>query len=505
MEASGRPGADDASDETGSAGFRARLRGIGKAFGATQAVFDAHLDIRAGEIHALLGENGAGKTTLMRVLAGILRPDAGSMEIDGETAQLRGRMDGARRGIGFVQQHFGLIEEISGVENYLLGHPRLGAWLHVDRARRELQRTAADLELGVDTDSPISELTVGERQRLEILIALATGADVLILDEPTAALGSAEVDVLERVLRRLTAQGKSVVYITHKLPEVMTFADRVTVMRRGRVVAEFAGGALNAADLTQAMIGELPQKSEVSRLEPGEAVLALEDVCAANPDTGRGLFNIDLEVRAHEVVGIAGISGNGQEILAELLCGLIEPASGTVVTQPRTVAYIPEDRSRDALAPTLSVADNAIVHRHRDPSLRRGGQLAPDLVGDFVADIVSAGSVQAASMESSVSALSGGNQQRLVVAREFEREPRLIVAHNPYRGLDIGAAGDVRHRLLAARDDGSGVVLISPDLEDLFDIADRILVISNGRIVGDFDPRRTTAQEVGALLGDASR
>ncbi len=505
MEASRQPGPDDDSDEPGGVRFRARLRGISKAFGATQAVLDADLDVRAGEIHALLGENGAGKTTLMRVLAGILRADAGSIEIDGEAVQLRGRMDGARRGIGFVQQHFGLIEEINGVGNYLLGHPRLGAWLHVERARGELRRTAAELALNVDIDSPISDLTVGERQRLEILIALATGADVLVLDEPTAALGSAEVAVLERVLRRLTGQGRSVVYITHKLPEVMAFADRVTVMRRGRVVADLAGEALDAGDLTRAMIGQLPERSKVSRLDPGNLVLALQGVGVAASETGRGLFDIDLEVCAHEVVGIAGISGNGQDVLAELLCGLMEPESGRIVTRPGTVAYIPEDRSRDALAPTLSVADNAIVHRHRDPSLRRSGQLAPTLVGEFVAGIVAAGAVQAASAESSVSALSGGNQQRLVVARELERRPELIVAHNPYRGLDIGAAGDVRQRLLAARDRGSGVVLISPDLEDLFDIADRILVISRGRIVGDFDPRRTTAQEVGALLGDAGQ
>ena len=505
MEASRQPGPDDVSTAGDRVALRARLRGISKAFGATQAVLDADLDIRAGEIHALLGENGAGKTTLMRVLAGILRPDAGSIEIDGQTVQLRGRRDGARRGIGFVQQHFGLIEEIDGVENYLLGHPRLGAWLHVEKARRELRQTAAELELDVDVDSPISDLSVGERQRLEILIALATGADVLILDEPTAALGSAEVEVLERVLRRLTGQGRSVVYITHKLPEVMAFADRVTVMRRGRVVAELAGEALDAADLTQAMIGQLPERSEVSRLDPGEPVLALEGVGVAASDSGQGLFDIDLEVRTHEIVGIAGISGNGQEVLAELLCGLVEPASGNIVTRPGTVAYIPEDRSGDALAPTLSVADNAIVHRHRDPSLRRNGQLAPALVGEFVAGIMSAGSVQAASTKSRVSSLSGGNQQRLVVAREFERRPDLILAHNPYRGLDIGAAGDVRQRLLAARDGGSGVVLISPDLEDLFDIADRILVIADGRFVGEVDPRRATAQEVGSLLGETRR
>ena len=481
--------------------LRARLRSISKAFGATQALDQVNLDIHDGEILALLGENGAGKTTLMRILAGILRPDAGTIEINSEPIALQGRRDGARRGIGFVQQHFGLIEDISGVENYLLGHPRLGLWLKVDKARDELQRTAEELDLRVTLDCPVSELTVGERQRLEILIALTTGADVLILDEPTAALGSAEVDVLERVLRQLTAQGKSVIYITHKLPEVIAFADRVTVMRRGRVVATYGGEELDQNDLTQAMIGELPLELQSKRGTPGEIVLALEDVSVAASESRRGLDNINLSVRRREIVGIAGILGNGQDTLAELLCGLIEPGAGSFGMHPSVIAYVPENRTRDALATTLSVTDNVIIHRHRETRLRRCGQLNAARVREFVAGVVAAGSVQMPAMDSPVSTLSGGNQQRLVVARELEQTPDLIVAHNPYRGLDIGAATDVRQRFLEARDRGSGVVLISPDLEDLFEIADRILVISNGEFVGNVDPGTATPQEVGELLG----
>ena len=300
MEASRQPGPDDASNERDGATFRARLRGIGKAFGATQAVLDADLDIRASEIHALLGENGAGKTTLMRVLAGILRPDEGSMEIDSEPAELRGRMDGAQRGIGLVQQHFGLIEEINGVQNYLLGHPRLGAWLHVDRARRELQRTAADLELEVDIDSPVSELTVGERQRLEILIALATGADVLILDEPSAALGSAEVQVLERVLRRRTGQGKSVVYITHKLPEVLAHVGAGGQLVDVRSPDEFNGVIMAPPGL--------PETAQRKGHVPGASNIPWATAVAAD-----GTFKSADEL--HEVYGSRGIDPS-QSVIA---------------------------------------------------------------------------------------------------------------------------------------------------------------------------------------------
>ncbi len=490
---------------SGGAGglVRARLRGIDKSFAATRAVRGADLTLRAGEIQALLGENGAGKTTLMRILAGILRPDAGTIEIGGEVVALRGRMDGARHGVGLVQQHFGLVGELTGTENYLLGHPALRAWLPRARARAELTRAAEAFALAVDVDRPAAALTMGGRQRLEILIALVTGADVLILDEPTAALGSDDVAVLEGLLRTLSGRGKSVVYITHKLAEVMAFADRVTVMRRGRVVAEFERTEIETDVLTEAMVGDLPESVAVSRRPPGAVVLSARGISTPSAGTRCGLRDIDLAVHAHEIVGVAGVTGNGQEALAELLCGLAEPTAGAVDLRPDVVAYIPEDRARDALAMTLSLSDNAIVHRHRAPELRRGGRLRAAEVDHFVSEIVAAGSVQTPAFETPVSALSGGNQQKLVLAREIARAPALVVAHNPYRGLDVSASSDVRRRLLEARDRGTAIVLISPDLEDLFDIADRILVLSDGAFVGSVDPRTATAREIGALLGGA--
>ena len=477
----------------------ARLRGIHKSFGHVRAVQDATLDLRGGEIHALLGENGAGKTTLMRVLAGILRPDAGEIQIDGCAVHLRSRKDAARQGVGIVQQHFGLVEELTGIENHLLGHPRLGAWLKAGRAREELLQTSRDLGLEIDPECRVSSLTVGQRQRLEILIALTTGADILILDEPTAALGSAEVELLGRVLRRLVSQGKAVVYITHKLPEVMEFADRVTVMRKGRIVAFFDGLAIETKALTEAMIGTLPAQPEPERRGLGETVLGLRDV-SVEDHRRRGLEGVSLEVRRHEIVGIAGVLGNGQEALAEVLTGLATPSTGTA-RLPSDIAYIPEDRAQDALALTLSVVDNAIVHRHRDRAFRRFGQLVSVLTRQAAAKVVDDGAVEIPSLDAAAATLSGGNQQRLVVGREMDKSPGLIVAHNPYRGLDVGAALEVRRRLLEARESGCGVVLISPDLEDLFDLADRIVVLSNGRSVGEVDPREATPHKVGALLG----
>jgi simple sugar transport system ATP-binding protein len=435
----------------------------------------------------------------MRVLAGILHPDSGEIEIGGRPVQLRSRKEGARQGVGIVQQHFGLVEELSGTENHLLGHPRLGAWLKAGQAREELLQTSRDLGLGVDPDCRVDSLTVGERQRLEVLIALATGADILILDEPTAALGSAEVELLGEVLRRLVSQGKSVVYITHKLPEVMEFADRVTVMRKGRVVASFEGTDIQTDTLTEAMIGTLPVQPEAERRTLGEKVAELRDV-ALEGHRRVGLEGINLLVRRHEIVGIAGVLGNGQESLAEVLTGLAIPSSGTAV-RPSEVAYIPEDRSEDALALTLSVVDNVIVHRHRDRALRRFGQLVGNLTRQVAEKVVDEGAVEVPSLNAAAATLSGGNQQKLVVGRELGRSPGLIVAHNPYRGLDVGAALEVRRRLLEARDMGCGIVLISPDLEDLFDLADRIVVLANGRIVGEVDPQTATPQKVGALLG----
>jgi len=483
---------------------RVRIVGIGKSFGETVALANVSLDFRAGEVHAILGENGAGKTTLVRILSGILKPDAGHLEINGKDVILTGRKDGAAHGIGIVQQQDGLIGELTGVENYLIDHPKASLWLDRSQANSELLQAAKTLGLTVKPEALVHELTVGERQRLEILIALVIGADVIILDEPTAALLTNEVRVLIPLIRRLVQQGRCVVYITHKLDEVMEIADRVTVLRRGEVVGRFRRSELDKATLITAMVGRVPEKMELEVRAPGEVVVELDEVSVAVSRTRRGLDGASLNVRRREIVGIAGVVGNGQEALAEVLRGLVEPIKGELRCVSRRVAFIPEDRARDGLAMTLSIADNLMLYRHRDRRFRTRGRLNMRTISKFVRDMLERAGIVSRSVALPASSLSGGNQQKLVIAREFDLKPDLIVAHNPYRGLDVSAAEAVRRALLKARDEGAAVVLISPDLDDLFDISSRIVFLSNGRVSGSIDPRSTTVHALGALLGGGS-
>lgn len=482
----------------------ARLVGIEKSFGETVALANVSLDFHAGEVHAILGENGAGKTTLVRILSGILHPDAGHLEINGSPIFLSGRKDGAVHGIGIVQQQDGLIGELTGTDNYLIDHPKSSLWLDRSQARNELVQAAQMLGLTVNPDALVSELTVGERQRLEILIALMIGADLIIFDEPTAALLTSEVRVLIPLIRRLVAQGRSVVYITHKLDEVMEIADRVTVLRRGQVAGRFSRAGLNKAALITAMVGNVPEKLEPGMPELGEIVVELDEVSVHSTRARRGLDGLSLSVRRHEIVGVAGVVGNGQEALAEVLRGLVAPVQGQLRSVSRQVAFIPEDRARDGLAMTLSIIDNLMVYRHRDAMFHTVGQLNMHAISKFVRDLVGQAGVVLHSLMGPASSLSGGNQQKLVIAREFDRKPDLIVAHNPYRGLDVSATEAVRRSLLKARDAGAAVVLISPDLDDLFDVSNRIVFLSNGRITGSVDPHSTTVHALGTLLGGAS-
>ena len=483
---------------------RARLVGIGKSFGSTTALTGVDLDFHAGEVHAILGENGAGKTTLVRILSGTLKPDEGYLEVGGKKVVLTGRKDGAGHGIGIVQQQDGLIKELTGTENYLIDHPKASFWINRSHAREELIDAAKKLGLTIKPDVLVDELTVGERQRLEILIALMIGGDVLILDEPTAALLTNEVQLLIPVIRRLVAQGRSVVYITHKLDEVMEIADRVTVLRRGQVVRCFRRPDLDKAALIAAMVESVPDKMDSGVRQLGETVVELENVHVSASSIRRGLAGVSLAVHRHEIIGVAGVAGNGQEALAEVLRGLAVPTKGTMHRVSGRVAFIPEDRARDGLAMTMSIADNLIVYKHRDADLRVRGRLHGPAISKFVNELIDQAGVIARSAAAPASTLSGGNQQKLVIAREFDRQPDLIIAHNPYRGLDVAATEAVRRSLLQARDSGAAVVLISPDLDDLFDISNRILFLTEGRISGSVDPRSTTVLAIGALLGGTS-
>jgi simple sugar transport system ATP-binding protein len=400
-----------------------------------------------------------------------------------------------------VQQHFGLVEELSGAQNMLLGHPHGRAITDTRKAGEKLREVGASLDLEVDPERRVGDLTVGERQHLEILIALSAAPTVLIMDEPTAALGGAEIDNLGRVLRRLADDGTAVVYITHKLREVMSISDRVTVMRRGQVVESCATTETDIDKLALAMIGTVPPVMSSPSPHPlGDVVAHLRGISVAETREYSGITDIELEIRAGEVVGVAGVIGNGQEALAGVLTGLLQASAGTIDPAPEVVAYVPEDRARDGLANTLSIADNAIVHRHRDAQLRSGPRLNRSAIARFTRELVDHAGIHIPHLDRAAGTLSGGNQQKLVLSRELEADPRLIVAHNPYRGLDVGATADVRQRLLDARDGGAGVVVISPDLDDLFGLADRLVVLFEGRIVGRVDPRATTAQELGRMM-----
>jgi ABC-type uncharacterized transport system ATPase subunit len=493
---------------------RVQLRAISKSFGAVTALDGVDLDLRHGEVHALIGENGAGKSTLMRVLAGHLKPDDGRVVVASAPS-----LEGDRRAdVGFVEQEGGLIPELSGAENLILAD---GQNRRMDRRAAAERITALADRFGgrLDPHAAVSTLTVGQRQRLEILIVMACGAGVLILDEPTAALGADEAATLREIIRTFVTDGGSVFYISHKLGEVIELADRITVLRRGAVVGAHARQSVTVSQLAREMVGEDPastgstgETSELvhlaigDRTEPGatheaEVVCRLVGVATPSPFAGEAaLDGLDLEVRAREVVGVAGVVGSGQTTLAEVLAGFTRPRKGQLTIVGDSIAYVPENRHRDAVAMTLSLRDNLLLHGHRRAELQRGPWFRKARVDEFVEGVLNGSNVRHGGASAPLATLSGGNQQRLVVGRELQESPCLVVAHNPFRGLDVRAIQDVKDALLSAAEGGAGVVMISPDLDELRQFAHRIVVLFAGRIVGEIDVD-SDAEAVGRLLG----
>ena len=487
-------------------GVAAELVDVEKSFGGLKALDGVTLQLRHGEIHVVLGENGAGKTTLMRVLAGSLRPDAGQVLVHGRQVSLSDRREGARLGVGYVQQNLSLVDELTGAENLLLGHPHGRQFLDLGEAARQLGEAARHLGVAVDPTRPAGLMPIGERQRLEILIALAWGADILILDEPTAALSPVDFESLHQVLERLAGEGKAIVYITHRLAEVSALADRVTVMRRGKVVSSHGSSTsqFEPERLVREMIGVVPRRLSPHRSDAGDAVIGLHAAYTGDGRRRADLKGVDLVVRRGEVVGVAGVVGNGQDELAQVLAGLLKPAEGEIRPRPSVCAYLPENRGRDGVALDLSVADNLIVHAHRDFETAGGLRFSKRAINSFVNGVVDEYQIRLPSTSAPIRTLSGGNQQRVVVGRELARSPDLVVAQNPCTGLDVGATFEVRQRLLLARDAGAAVVLISPDLDELFEVSDRIVVLFEGRVVGSLEASEYDPQEVGRLMAGAS-
>jgi ABC-type uncharacterized transport system ATPase subunit len=496
-----------------AAGTGLRLRGITKRFGDLVANYSIDLDISPGEIHCLLGENGAGKTTLMNVLYGLLQPDEGTISIDGVEHVPANPREAIAAGIGMVHQHFMLIDVFTVAENLILGREdSTGGLLNMGEARRTVRRLSERYGLEVDPDAVIEELPVGIQQRVEILKALANDAKYLILDEPTAVLTPQETDQLMTVMRSLRDEGKAIVFITHKLREVREIADKITVIRHGKVVGT-AKPTDSESDLAELMVGRavsllVDKKSASPSAEPR---LAMKGVFVARPNGTLAVDDLDLEVYGGEIVCIAGVQGNGQTELAKALLGLTRVVKGTIELDGRRLTgltpretidaglgFVPEDRKQDGCVSSFTVAENLILNHHEEHPYARGIALDLSKVRQNAAHRISEFDIRTQSIEATVSSLSGGNQQKVVLARELSRSLALLVASQPTRGLDVGAIEFVHKRLVEERDRGTAVVIVSTELDEVIALADRIAVMYRGRIVGIVPP--DTSREVLGLM-----
>jgi simple sugar transport system ATP-binding protein len=506
------------------------LRGITKRFGPLVANDGISLSVAPGQVHALLGENGAGKTTLMNVLYGLMRPDEGEIVVDGKTADFHSPKDAIAAGIGMVHQHFMLVPVFTVAENVTLGiengdFSRAGSagsssggilsragLLDRRRTRREVAELSHRYGLDVDPDALVEDLPVGIQQRVEIVKALVRQANVLILDEPTAVLTPAETEELFRIVRQLQAGGTSVIFISHKLKEVQTIADTITVLRRGKVVGERPPSATEG-DLASLMVGRGVQlRVSKDPAQPGEPVLDVVGLTVAGEDGGLPVNGLSFTVRAGEILGIAGVQGNGQTELCEALIGLLPTASGSVTlngrdlthASPRSrlragIAYVPEDRKEDGLVGTFSVAENLILDLYDQKPFAAGINLRLSEIAKNAESRITEFDVRTGSAATPAGTLSGGNQQKVILARELGREHKVLIASQPTRGLDVGSIEFVHRRIVQQRDHGVAVVIVSSELDEIYALADRIAVMYEGKITGFRDPD-VPVGELGRLM-----
>ncbi|MDQ1130852.1 ABC transporter ATP-binding protein [Microbacterium sp. SORGH_AS_0888] len=495
-----------------------RLEGLRKYFASSGvlAVADVSLTVGAGEVVALVGENGTGKTTLMNLLFGAFPADAGRIFIEGEEVQIRGSQDAISHGIGMVQQHFALVPSFTVAQNVMLGREKSRARMVDDRAGEQAVRELGDrLGFPLEPSDIVAALPIGLQQRVEILKALAGDTRLLILDEPTAVLTPAEADELIVAVRHLASMGTSVVFISHKLPEVMAVADRIVVMRRGHMVGEMPVAEATPARIARLMVGrEVLLRAEIADVEPGETVLAVEDVTAHQVSAGdSGLTGVNLAVRAGEILGVAGVSGNGQGNLVDAIAGLRKVDAGAVVINgtpvtnrgPRVardagLAHIAEDRMHVGLNRQATLAENAVSVAYRTRRFARWGFLRGRSVYEFATQVIEDYIVRGGSPRRVIGNLSGGNLQKVVIGRELEGDPAVIIANQPTRGLDVGSIEFVHKSLLDARERGAGILLVSAELEEIMTLADRIVVIYDGALAGPFARGELSNVEIGALM-----
>ena len=497
--------------------MKLEIRGLTRRFGSFTANDSIDLTIEPGEIHCLLGENGAGKSTLMNMLYGLLTPTEGEILVDGEAVTFSSPRDAIDVGIGMVHQHFMLVPVFTVAENVMLGNEetRGGGVLNRRQAASKVRELSERYNLAVDPDALVENLPVGVQQRVEIIKALSHDAKVLILDEPTAVLTPQEIDELMDIMRALKAQGTSIIFITHKLREVKAVGDRISVIRRGKVVGT-APPSTSEAELAEMMVGRSVQLV-VDKDAPtvGETVLEVRGVTVVDPRGHQMVKDVSFEARAGEVLGIAGVQGNGQTELIKALMGLIKPDAGSILLDgvdiaeegPRHsleagIGYIPEDRSHDGFVGSFSVRENLVLDMFRTDEFANGSALRLDRISDNAQSRIDEFDIRTESMEAPVSSLSGGNQQKVVVAREFSRPLKVLVASQPTRGVDVGSIEFIHQRIIAERDKGTAVVIVSTELDEIYALSDRIAVMYDGRIVATVDPD-IPREKIGLLMAGA--
>ncbi len=492
------------------------LRNITKRFPGVLANDNINLTLEEGEIHALLGENGAGKTTLMNILYGIYQPDEGEVYVSGEKVEIHDPGDAIAEGIGMVHQHFMLIPVFTVTENVMLGEESLRAGNILDRATaaQRITNISEQFHLEVDPDVYVQDIAVGVQQRVEIIKLLYRNADILIFDEPTAVLTPQEADELFKIMRSLTEQGKSIIFITHKLREVLDVADRISVLRRGKMVGTTTPKKASKSKLAEMMVGrEVQLGVEKKPPKVGDAVLKINDLVVLNDRNQVAVDGISIEVHAGEILGIAGVQGNGQTELAEAITGLRSSVEGTIYfledeisqASPREItelgaAHVPEDRQRDGLILPFPVSDNLVLNTYYLPPFTQGVVMQQEAIVESAVERIQEFDIRTPGPQTPAGSLSGGNQQKLIVAREFSRPIKLLIASQPTRGLDVGSIEFIHGRILEKRDEGVAVLLISPELEEIIDLSDRIAVMYRGKIVDTLPGEKATKEQIGLLM-----
>ena len=491
------------------------MREITKKFGDFVANDKINLQLRKGEIHALLGENGAGKSTLMNMLAGLLEPTSGDIVVNGKTVNLDSPSKAASLGIGMVHQHFMLVEAFTVAENIILGSETTKhGILDLKKASQDILDLSKKYGLAVDPNAKVEDISVGAQQRVEILKTLYRGADILIFDEPTAVLTPAEIEELMTIMKNLANEGKSIILITHKLDEIRAVSDRVTVIRRGKSIETVEIGGATNQDLAEMMVGRsVSFKTEKGPSQPKEVVLSIENLVVNENRGVPAVKNLSLELRAGEVVGIAGIDGNGQSELIQAITGLRKVKSGSIKIKgkdvvglhPRqitemNVGHVPEDRHRDGLVLDMMISENIALQTYYKEPLSKNGILNYPNITSYAKKLMEEFDVRAASEVVPAKALSGGNQQKAIIAREIDRDPDLLIVSQPTRGLDVGAIEYIHKRLIQERDNGKAVLVVSFELDEILNVSDLIAVIHDGKIQGIVTPETTNKQELGILM-----